>query len=69
MTVTIAITPPMRWRLMFWLALNRVAYRGRLVIVVYGLEPTPARGIPGVIDVLAITCLTPERLATSCRRP
>ena len=50
------------------LALNRVGYRGRIEIVAYGVEPA-AYGTEAVIDFLAITRLTPERLAAGCRRP
>ena len=49
------------------LALNRVGYRGRIAIVAYGLEPA-AQDSGAVIDFLAITRLTAERLAANGRR-
>jgi len=48
------------------LALNRVGYRGRIEIVGYGLQPAQDSG--AVIDFLAITRLTAERLAANGRR-
>lgn len=49
------------------LALNRVGDRGRIEIVAYGVE-SAAHGTEAMIDFLAITRLTPERLAARCRR-
>jgi len=45
------------------LALNRVGYRGRIVIVAYGLELTAADGAGIRIDLRGIARLTPERFA------
>ena len=45
------------------LALNRVGYRGRIVIVAYGLELTAADGAGVRIDLRGIARLTPERFA------
>ena len=64
---TVEMRRPVR-RLEARMALNRVGYRGRIEIVAYGVEAA-AHGTEAVIDVLAITRLTPERLAASCRRP
>jgi hypothetical protein len=49
------------------LALNRVGYGGRIEIVAYDLEAA-APGTEAVIVFLAITRVTPERVAASCRR-
>ena len=50
------------------LALDRVGYRGRIVIVAYGLEPTAAHDSGVMIDLRGITRLTPERLAEDYRQ-
>ena len=51
------------------LALDRVGYRGRIVIVAYGLELTAAHGAGVRIDLRGIARLTPERFAEDCRQP
>jgi CheY-like chemotaxis protein len=50
------------------LALNRVGYRGRIVIVAYGLELTAAHGAGVTIDLRGIARLTPEQFAEDCRQ-
>ena len=45
------------------LALNRVGYRGRLVIVAYGLELAAADGAGVAIDLRGVTRLTRDRFA------
>ena len=50
------------------LALNRVGYRGRIVIVAYGLELTAPHGAGVTIDLRAIARLTPEQFAEDCRQ-
>ena len=51
------------------LALNRVGYRGRIVIVACGLEPTAAHAAGISIDLRRIARLTPERFSEDCRHP
>ena len=50
------------------LALDGVGYRGRVVIVAYGLDPTAAHDSGVMIDLRGITRLTPERFAEDCRQ-
>ena len=50
------------------LALNRVEYRGRIVIVAYSLELTAPHGAGVTIDLRGIARLRPERFAEDCRQ-
>jgi DNA-binding NtrC family response regulator len=50
------------------LALDRVGYRGRIVIVAYGLERTSAFDSEVTIDLRGITHLTPERFTEDWRQ-
>ena len=49
------------------LALNQVDYRGRVVIVAYGVTHASAQSAAVPIGFLSIASLTPERLAANCR--
>jgi hypothetical protein len=50
------------------LALDRVGYRGRIVIVAYGLERTSAFDSEVMIDLRGITHLTSERFTEDWRQ-
>jgi len=50
------------------LPLDGVGYRGRIVIVAYGLELTAAHGAGVKIVLRGITRFTPERFAEDCRQ-
>ena len=50
------------------LALDRGGYRGRIVIVAYGLERTSAFDSEVTIDLRGITHLTPERFTEDWRQ-
>jgi hypothetical protein len=49
------------------LALNQLDYRGRVVIVAYGVTHAAAQSAAVPIGFLSIASLTPERLAANCR--
>ena len=50
------------------LALHQMEYRGRVVIVAYGVDHTAQQNAAAPVSVLSISSLTPELMTASCRQ-
>ena len=50
------------------LALHQMEYRGRVVIVAYGVDHTAQQNPAAPVSVLSISSLTPEQMTASCRQ-